>query len=528
LAFHQARQLRADQHPDLPHRGCRPPGGDPQRPRARTGDDEARAAGATAGGRASRAQIRRHRGPGRAGGRRRQRHLPRGLRLRQRRRVAARHVRAPLDRLRPPRQRPGHPAERAAGRRRQAGGVRRARRQGGTHRDHPGLRRRGVARGPRRPRGRRRGHRRRQVRRARGQPGPGPRRRGGRAGAGRGEAGRMSTVPPEGGNAAGGLVGFATRRRVTVAMVTLTFVVFGLIALGGLKVNLLPELSYPTLTVRTEYPGAAPSEVETLITEPAEEALGVVKGLRKLKSVSRTGQSDVVLEFAWGTDMDQASLEVPDKMETLQFPLEAAPPVLMRFNPSTQPIMRLVLSPKEAAEGDEALRRLMELRRYADEDLKKKLEPVAGVAAVKVGGGLEDEIQVDIDGQKLAQLGLSIDTVIQRLQQENINISGGRLEEGSQRYLVRTVNQFASVDEIRDMLLTTRTVQAGNDASEEVARVAAASGNAAVLAAAMGASSQSQASGNVPLRLGDVASVRQGYKEREAIIRIDGREAVEL
>src|SRR5690606_12263625 len=173
-------------------------------------------------------------------------------------------------------------------------------------------------------------------------------------------------------------------------------------------------------------------------------------------------------------------------------------------------------------------RRLMELRRYADEDLKKKLEPVAGVAAVKVGGGLEDEIQVDIDGQKLAQLGLSIDTVIQRLQQENINISGGRLEEGSQRYLVRTVNQFASVDEIRDMLLTTRTVQAGNDASEEVARVAAASGNAAVLAAAMGASSQSQASGNVPLRLGDVASVRQGYKEREAIIRIDGREAVEL
>src|SRR5690606_34104955 len=173
-------------------------------------------------------------------------------------------------------------------------------------------------------------------------------------------------------------------------------------------------------------------------------------------------------------------------------------------------------------------RRLMELRRYADEDLKKKLEPVAGVAAVKVGGGLEDEIQVDIDGQKLAQLGLSIDTVIQRLQQENINISGGRLEEGSQRYLVRTVNQFASVDEIRDMLLTTRTVQAGNDASEEVARVAAASRNAAVLAAAMGASSQSQASGDVPLRLGDGASVRQGYKEREAIIRTDGREAVEL
>src|SRR5690554_6561983 len=176
-------------------------------------------------------------------------------------------------------------------------------------------------------------------------------------------------VPAEG--ARGGIIEFATRRRVTVAMVTVSLMLFGLIALGGLKVNLLPDLSYPTLTVRTEYTGAAPAEVETLITEPAEEALGVVKGLRKLKSVSRTGQSDVVLEFAWGTDMDQASLEVRDKMEALQFPLEAEAPVLLRFNPSTQPIMRLVLSPKEATSGEEAIRRLMELRRYADEDLKK-------------------------------------------------------------------------------------------------------------------------------------------------------------
>ena len=119
------------------------------------------------------------------------------------------------------------------------------------------------------------------------------------------------------------LVEFATRRRVTVAMVTITFVLFGLIALRDLKVNLLPDLSYPTLTVRTEYTGAAPAEIETLISEPVEEAVGVVKNLRKLKSVSRTGQSDVVLEFAWGTDMDQASLEVRDKMEVLRLPLEA-------------------------------------------------------------------------------------------------------------------------------------------------------------------------------------------------------------
>src|SRR5690606_20520085 len=135
------------------------------------------------------------------------------------------------------------------------------------------------------------------------------------------------------------------------------------------------------------------------------------------------------------------SLEVRDKMEALQLPLEAKAPVLLRFNPSTQPIMRIALSAKDAVSSDEAIRRLVALRRYADDDLKKKLEPVAGVAAVKVGGGLEDEIQVDIDQQKLAALHIPIATVIDRLKQENVNVSGGRLEEGSQRYLVRTVNQ---------------------------------------------------------------------------------------
>ncbi|MGY0504519.1 efflux RND transporter permease subunit [Luteimonas sp. e5] len=326
------------------------------------------------------------------------------------------------------------------------------------------------------------------------------------------------------------LVEFSTRRRVTILMMMVTLVLFGLIALSGLKVNLLPDLSYPTLTVRTEYTGAAPAEIETLISKPVEEAVGVVKGLRKLKSVSRTGQSDVLLEFAWGADMDKASLEVRDKMEALQLPLEAKAPLLLRFNPSTAPIMRLVLTSE--ADDPGALTRL---RRYADEDLKKKLEPVAGVAAVKVAGGLEDEIQVDIDQQKLAALNIPIDTVISRLQQENVNLSGGRLEEGSQRYLVRTVNQFATVDEIANLLLTTRS--AGNNEAEsaaaQMARVAAATGDAMAMSAAASVQSatgdgQAQPGGGLPVRLKDVASVRQGFKEREAIIRLGGREAVEL
>jgi hydrophobic/amphiphilic exporter-1 (mainly G- bacteria), HAE1 family len=285
------------------------------------------------------------------------------------------------------------------------------------------------------------------------------------------------------------LAEFSTRRRVTVFMVALTFVIFGVIALRDLKVNLLPDLSYPTLTVRTEYTGAAPVEIETLISEPIEEAVGVVKNLRKLKSVSRTGQSDVVLEFAWGTDMDQASLEVRDKIDVLRLPLESKAPVLLRFNPSTEPVLRLTLTTPEKFAGNEQAE-LMRLRRYADDELKKRLEPVDGVAAIKVAGGFEDEVQVLIDPDRLSQLNLPASAVIDRLRQENVNISGGRIEEGSERYLVRTVNQFSSLEQMRELL---------------VANV-----------------------GGVAVRLKDVATVAQGYKEREAVIRLKGREAVEL
>jgi len=331
----------------------------------------------------------------------------------------------------------------------------------------------------------------------------------------------------------GGLAAFSVRRRVTVAMATLTVVLFGLIALTDLKVNLLPDLSYPTLTVRTEYTGAAPQEIETLVTDPVEEAVGVVKGLRRLKSVSRTGQSDVVLEFAWGTDMDQASLEVRDKLETLNLPLEVKSPVLLRFNPSTEPILRLLLTGKAGAEGGDAA--LMRLRRYADDELKKRLEPVEGVAAVKVGGGLEDEVQVLIDQSRLAQLRLPLDTVISRLSQENVNISAGRLEEGSQRYLVRTINQFDSLEQMRDLLITGGTAGGGSDAAQEAAlaasRIAALSPEAAAASAAANAAAQGDSSapgGGLPIRLRDIATVEQGYKEREAIIRLGDTEAVEL
>ena len=284
------------------------------------------------------------------------------------------------------------------------------------------------------------------------------------------------------------IIRLATERRVTIAMVTIALVLFGAIGLSRLKVNLLPDLSYPTLTVRTEYVGAAPAEIENLISEPLEEALGVVKNLKRIRSVSRTGQSDVILEFSWGTDMDTASMDVREKLELLQLPLEVKKPLLLRFDPSTEPVLRLALATGE--EDGSNVAALTELRRYAEEDLKKRLEPIEGVAAVKVSGGLEDEIQVEIDQSRLKQLNLDVNTIIERLRSENINISSGRLDEASQRYLVRTINQFATLEDMGEMMVST--------------------------------------TGGVPVKLKDVATVTQGFKERQAIIRSDGKEAVEI
>jgi len=118
------------------------------------------------------------------------------------------------------------------------------------------------------------------------------------------------------------IIDLSIRRRVTISMVTLAIVIFGFVSFDRLEVTLLPDLTYPTLTVRTEYPGSAPIEVESLVTKPVEEALGVVKNLIEIRSISRSGQSDVILEFAWGADMDQGRLDVREKLDALQLPLE--------------------------------------------------------------------------------------------------------------------------------------------------------------------------------------------------------------
>ena len=137
---------------------------------------------------------------------------------------------------------------------------------------------------------------------------------------------------------------FTTDRPVAVLMVFVAAVVFGYFSLGQLPVTLMPEMSYPTLTVRTEYPGAAPEEVENDISRPIEEQLGVVSGLNEISSISRAGVSDVVLEFVWGTPMHDAIQNTLEKLDTVYLPGEAEKPLLLHYDPSLDPVIEMSLS----------------------------------------------------------------------------------------------------------------------------------------------------------------------------------------
>lgn len=280
------------------------------------------------------------------------------------------------------------------------------------------------------------------------------------------------------------IVEISLRRRVTVSMCAVALVLFGSVAFTRLPINLLPDVSYPTLTVETRFPGAAPAEVESLVSRPVEEAVGVVAGVKRLTSVSKPGLSQVTLELDWGRNMDFAALDVRQKLDLLTLAREAEKPVILRFDPSNDPIVRLYLT---GTTGDPDLYRL---RYVAEEVLKKDLESTDGVAAIQVNGGYEEEIEVRIDEGKLALLGLGIDEVRARLLAENINQAGGSLYESEARYLVRSRNELRSLDEIRATILTSRDGR------------------------------------NVTLA--DVAEVARGHKRREVVTRFAGKEAVEL
>ena len=241
------------------------------------------------------------------------------------------------------------------------------------------------------------------------------------------------------------LVETAVRRRVSVVMASLAVIAFGIVGYSRLSLELFPEISYPSITVQTDFPDTAPQEVENLVTRPVEEAVGVLRGLQTIHSVSRPGQSEVILEFEWDADMDQLAMEVREKLDRLLLPDEALDPVVLRFDPALDPVVRLALT----GPGD-----LTSQRRLAERQLKQDFETVKGVAAASIKGGLEEEIQIDIDQERLAALGLSLERIRQVVGVSNVNLPGGALRGRDSQFLVRTINEFDSVEEIADLIVS--------------------------------------------------------------------------
>jgi HAE1 family hydrophobic/amphiphilic exporter-1 len=190
------------------------------------------------------------------------------------------------------------------------------------------------------------------------------------------------------------------KRPVAVIMFYLGILLLGAVSLSKLSVNLLPDLSYPRLTIRTVYTDAVPEEVERIITEPVEQSVSTVPGIRRIQSISREGLSLVVLEFTWGQDMDFASLHVREKLDGLgrNLPQDAGRPTIIRLDPNSQAIMALSVSGKE----------LVSLKELSRDVFKRRLEQIQGVALAEVAGGMEQEIQVTVDRKKIETLGLSI------------------------------------------------------------------------------------------------------------------------
>ncbi|MDG1484535.1 MAG: efflux RND transporter permease subunit [Myxococcota bacterium] len=279
-------------------------------------------------------------------------------------------------------------------------------------------------------------------------------------------------------------------RPVATWMIAIAIAVFGMVSYGRLPLNLMPDLSYPSVTVRTEVPGYAPEEVESQISRPIEEAIATTQGLAELESRSRAGVSDVVLEFRWGTDMNRATQDIRERLQTTFLPADASRPLILRYDPSMDPIMRIALSmePGTSRLSDEG--QLFLLRDLAVQEIQRELEAMDGVAAVSVRGGLEREILVEPREDWLAARGLTIDQLINTLGAENVNIPGGSIRDGDHEYLVRTLNQLGSLDEIRSLQITR--------------------------------------SDGVRVPISEVATVRESFREREVISRLDAVEAVEI
>ena len=275
----------------------------------------------------------------------------------------------------------------------------------------------------------------------------------------------------------------AIHRPVTMFMLSAIITLLGFISLTRLPVDLMPEFQQPTLNIRTSYAGVGPLEMEELITRPIEQAVGAVPGLTRIESSSSEGNSQVQLNFEWGSNLAESADEVRTRMDRIRgrLPEDADPPTIQKFDPSQLPVAQIGI------EGDYDP---VTLREIAQNEIAPRFERLDGVAAVNVSGGLRRQIHVDLSKEKITALNLSVTQVVSSLRQENQNTPLGEIYQGDATFLVRSQGQFQSVEDIRNLVVMTRQ--------------------------------------GVPVYLRDIADVKDTTEQRRNFMRINGRPGIQI
>ncbi len=275
----------------------------------------------------------------------------------------------------------------------------------------------------------------------------------------------------------------AIHRPVTMFMISGVITLLGVISLTRLPVDLMPEFEQPQLNVRTSYPGVGPLEMEELITRPMEQAVSAVPGITRVESSSSEGNSQIRLNFDWGTDLSEATDEVRTRVDRMRnrLPEDADPPTIFKFDSNQLPVAQIGI------EGDYDP---VTLREIAQNELAPRFERVDGVAAVTVNGGVRREIHVDLTKEKITALNLSVSQVVSALRSENQNTPLGEIFQGDSTFLVRSQGQFQSIEDIKNIVVLTRE--------------------------------------GVPVYMRDIAEVTDTTEQRRSFLRINGKPGVQI
>lgn len=245
----------------------------------------------------------------------------------------------------------------------------------------------------------------------------------------------------------------ALRRPVGTLVVFAAVVVVGVASAAGLPIDLLPDVTFPRLTIASDYPGAGPEEVENLVTRVLEEAASTVPGVQDVLSTSGQGTSRVTVVFPYGTDLDAAASDLRAAIERVRrrLPDEATAPVVFKFDPSQFPILQIGLLNAPPDRPDP-----VGLRELAEDQVLYRLERVPGVAAAEVVGGVRREIRVQLDPGRLRALGVSEQDVLNALRATNLSQPVGRVVEGPKELAVRVLSRFTDLEDIRNTAVAAR------------------------------------------------------------------------